>query len=48
MWKARGLQERAQNIVIWVTQQYQAPECFAHNKYGILHTTRVNSCVATL
>lgn len=40
--------ESVQYIVIWVTQQYKAPECFAHNTYGILHTTRVNSCVATL
>ena len=48
IWKARGLQESAQCTVIWITQQYKAPECFAHNKYGMLHMTRVNSCVATL
>jgi hypothetical protein len=48
IWKAKGLQESAKYIVIWVTQQYKTPACFAHSKYGILHTTRVNSCVATL
>jgi len=48
IWKARGLQESAQYIVISLTQQYKAPECFAQSKYGILHKTRVNSCVATL
>jgi hypothetical protein len=47
LWKARGLPESAQNILFWVTQKYKAPQCFAHNTYGTLHTNHVNSCVAT-